>query len=49
MEKSHLVALFADDKRSNSLEFKVSFEGNETQTITVSFGENKFPILSTVV
>jgi hypothetical protein len=49
LEQSHLIALFADGKRSPPLEFKVSFDGNETQTITVSFGENKFPILSIVV
>lgn len=49
LEQSNLIALFADGKRSPPLAFKVSFEGNETQTITVSFGENKFPILSIVV
>jgi hypothetical protein len=46
LEHEHLMALFADGKRKSSLAFKVSFEGQETQSVTVSFGENKFPILS---
>ncbi|MEP1447695.1 MAG: hypothetical protein ABJK37_16440 [Paraglaciecola sp.] len=46
LEHHHLMALFADGNRSTPLEFKVSFRGKETQSITVSFGENKFPILS---
>ena len=46
LEHEHLMALFADGKRQSPLAFKVSFEGQETQPITVSFGENKFPILS---
>jgi len=46
LEHNHLMALFADGKRRNPLEYKLHFEGNETQSITVSFGESKFPILS---
>ena len=46
LEHEHLIALFADGKRKSPPAFKVSFEGQETQSITVSFGENKFPILS---
>ena len=42
----HLMALFANGERVSPLAFKLSFEGNETQSITVSFGENKFPILA---
>lgn len=42
----HLIALFANGKRTSPLEFKLSFEAKETQSITVSFGENKFPILA---
>jgi hypothetical protein len=46
LEHEHLMALFADGKRKSPPAFKVSFEGQEIQSITVSFGENKFPILS---
>ncbi|MBL1418118.1 MAG: hypothetical protein COA76_03340 [Moritella sp.] len=46
LENGHLMALFANGDRKSPLEFKVSFEGKETQSITVSFGENKFPILT---
>ncbi len=46
LEHDHLMALFADGKRKSPPAFNVSFEGQETQSITVSFGENKFPILS---
>ncbi|MEW6997410.1 hypothetical protein AADZ86_06885 [Colwelliaceae bacterium BS250] len=42
----HLMALFANGKRRSPLEFKLSFEAQETQSFTVSFGYNKFPILS---
>jgi hypothetical protein len=46
LEHEHLMALFADGKRNNPPAFKVNFEGHETQSVTVSFGESKFPILS---
>jgi len=46
LENGHLMALFADGSRKIPQEFKETFKGNETQSITVSFGENKFPILS---
>jgi hypothetical protein len=45
-ENEHLMAVFADGVRKSPSEFKINFKGNETQTLTVSFGENKFPILS---
>ena len=45
-ENQHLMAVFADGVRKSPSEFKINFKGNETQTLTVSFGENKFPILS---
>ena len=48
LEHDHLMALFADGKRKSPPAFNVSFEGHETQSITVSFGENKFPILSII-
>ncbi len=46
LEHEHLMALFADGQRKYPLEFKLNFEGRETQSITVSFGESKFPILT---
>lgn len=46
LEHDHLMALFADGERKNPLELKLNFKGRETQSITVSFGESKFPILS---
>ncbi|MEH6454475.1 MAG: hypothetical protein V7782_15715 [Psychromonas sp.] len=42
----HLIALFADGRRISPLEYKLNFKGRETQSITVSFGSHKFPILS---
>lgn len=45
LENEHLIALFANGTRKNPLEFKLNFEAGEVQSITVSFGENKFPIL----
>jgi hypothetical protein len=46
LEHEHIMALFADGERKNPLQLKLNFEGRETQSITVSFGESKFPILS---
>lgn len=46
LESQHVMALFANGERSFPLALKLPFEGGETQSITVSFGENKFPILS---
>ena len=46
LKNVHLMALFANGKRKSPLDFTLNFEGNETQSITVLFGENKFPILS---
>ena len=42
----HLIGLFADGSRKNPLEYKLNFKAKETQSITVSFGKHKFPILS---
>ncbi|KGJ97369.1 hypothetical protein [Colwellia psychrerythraea] len=42
----HLIGLFADGSRISPLEYKLNFKGQETQSITVSFGVHKFPILS---
>jgi hypothetical protein len=46
INQEHLLALFADGSRSAPLAFTSNFTGKETQSLTLSFGENKFPILS---
>jgi hypothetical protein len=46
INQEHLLALFADGSRSEPLAFTNNFKGKETQSLTLSFGENKFPILS---
>lgn len=46
LDQDHLIALFADGSRISPLEYKLNFKGKESQSITVSFGEHKFPILS---
>lgn len=45
-ESEHLLALFADGSRITPQAHKVNFAGHETQSITLSFGEHKFPILT---
>lgn len=44
--EEHILALFADGSRFMPMEFKLGFKGNETQSVTVSFADYKFPILS---
>ncbi|WP_042149198.1 MULTISPECIES: hypothetical protein [unclassified Pseudoalteromonas] len=46
LENDHLMALFANGKRSNPAHLKINFDANETKSLTISFGENKFPLLS---
>ncbi len=46
LEHGHLMAIFANGKRKSPRKFKLNFKGDETQSITVSFGESKFPVLS---
>ena len=46
LDQEHLLGLFADGSRINPLKYKLNFEGKETQSITVSFGDHKFPILN---
>ena len=46
LQAKHIMALFADGSRYFPINFKQPFNGNETQSITLNFGENKFPILS---
>jgi hypothetical protein len=48
LEQANIMATFADGKRQTPLDFKLNFEGKETQSITVSFGKSKFPILSII-
>nr|WP_019614728.1 hypothetical protein [Psychromonas ossibalaenae] len=43
---NHLMALFANGDRGTPVPYQQHFAGNETQSITVSFGVSKFPILS---
>jgi hypothetical protein len=45
-EHQQLMALFADGQRTSAGEFKLNFSANETQSFTLAFGENKFPILA---
>ncbi len=46
LKGEHLLALFADGNRKQPLTFKLNFEADEVQSITVSFGVSKFPILT---
>ncbi|TMO82035.1 hypothetical protein CWC16_02095 [Pseudoalteromonas sp. S3776] len=46
LNQDHLLALFADGSRLTPSEFKLGFNGNQTQSVTISFAEHKFPILS---
>nr|WP_231615045.1 hypothetical protein [Pseudoalteromonas sp. SWN166] len=46
LNQDHILALFADGSRLTPIEFKLGFKGSETQSVTVSFAEHKFPILS---
>lgn len=46
LENDHLMALFANGERSKPAHLKLNFFANETKSLTISFGENKFPLLS---
>lgn len=46
LEHNHIMGLFADGSRFVPQENKLQFEGGEVQSITVSFGEYKFPVLA---
>ena len=46
LEAEHIMALFADGSRLSPVANNLHFKGKETQSITVSFGEHKFPILA---
>lgn len=47
-ESRNVLALFADGERKSPKDYKftLNFKPEETQTFTLSFGQNKFPILS---
>lgn len=46
LEEKHLMALFADGTRRSPQTIKLNFSGDETQSITVTFGQSQFPILA---
>ena len=46
LDNNQIMGLFADGSRFVPQDNKLQFEGGETQSITVSFGEYKFPILA---
>ena len=46
LEPQHLMAVFADGRYGTPEFQNVRFKGNETLTLTVYFGESKFPVLS---
>jgi len=46
LEASQMMALLADGSRHAPLEYQLNFKGNQTQSITVGFGQHKFPVLS---
>ena len=46
LEHGHILATFADGERRHPHEFKLNFQDRETQSITVTFGEYQFPILT---
>ncbi|WP_153914496.1 hypothetical protein [Shewanella sp. TC10] len=45
LNQKHLLALFANGDRIMPAAFTTRFERNESLSITINFGENKFPIL----
>ncbi|MDO6463005.1 hypothetical protein Q4513_02320 [Pseudoalteromonas carrageenovora] len=46
LNQEHILALFADGSRLTPSEFKLGFNSDQTQSVTVSFAEHKFPVLS---
>lgn len=46
ISKDHVMALLANGERIFPETLSHSFKGNESVSLTVSFGKNKFPILS---
>lgn len=46
LTQKHLMAIVADGQRIAPIEFLHSFKANETFSLTINFGESKFPLLS---
>ncbi|QDP01028.1 hypothetical protein [Thalassotalea sp. PS06] len=45
LNQKHVMALLANGERIVPYEFSEDFEGGETLSLTLNFGENKFPLL----
>ena len=46
LNHNHLMAQVSNGERINPLPFKQAFKGDETISLTLGFGENKFPLLT---
>lgn len=46
LNHNHLMAQVTNGARINPQPFKHAFKGNETVSITIGFGESKFPLLT---
>ena len=46
LSHNHLMALIANGKRINPVELSQSFKASETMSLTINFGESKFPLLT---
>lgn len=45
LTEDHLIGLFANGQRIQPLNLKEKFDGKETRTLNVFFGQKKFPLL----
>ena len=45
LNQKHLLGLLANGERVHPHEFKQAYLGNETISLTLNFGESKFPVL----
>ncbi|WP_448556608.1 hypothetical protein [Thalassotalea montiporae] len=46
LDQKHLLALTANGERINPIDVEQHFKAGETLSLTINFGEHKFPILS---
>jgi hypothetical protein len=46
LSQKHIMAIVANGKRVAPSEFLYSFNAHETLSLTINFGESKFPLLS---
>lgn len=46
LTQKHIMAIVANGERIAPLEFLQSFNADETLSLTINFGESKFPLLS---